>query len=178
MPVSPHARYPVADSTISYPYDSSFFILSCTIGFSIIPVFMAGAMILGHFAGMIVVLSISSAIPPAILPIILADAGATMNTSALFASATCSTLNWKFLSNVSTRHLLPVSVSNVIGLIKFVAFSVMMTCTSACFFTSILARLAILYAAMLPVTPRTTVFPFNILCILSFLQRLYSITQL
>ena len=126
-------------------------------------------MIFGHFAGMMVVLNISSAIPFAILPMIFAEAGATMNTSAFFARETCSTLNWKFLSNVSTRHLLPVSVSNVIGFIKFTAFLVIITCTSACFFTSILARFAILYAAILPVTPSTTVFPRNIIILLSFL---------
>lgn len=32
-----------------------------------------------------------------------------------------------------------------------------------CCFTSILARFAILYAAILPVTPKTTVFPFNMI---------------
>ena len=137
--------------------------LSCTILFSYILVFMAGETSLGHFAASIVVVSISSAMPFAILPITLADAGATMKMSALFASATCSTLNSKFLSNVSTRHLLPVRVSNVIGFIKLVALCVIMTLTSACCFTSILARFAILYAAMLPVTPKTTVFPFNMI---------------
>ena len=126
-------------------------------------VFIAGDTSLGHFAASIVVVSISSAIPFAIFPITFADAGATINMSACFASDTCSTLNSKFLSNVSTRHLFPVSVSNVIGLIKFAALCVIMTLTSACCLTSILARFAILYAAMLPVTPRTTVFPFNII---------------
>ena len=103
----------------------------------------------------------SSAIPFAIFPITLALAGATINMSACFASDTCSTLNSKFLSNVSTRHLFPVNVSNVIGLIKFVAFFVIITCTFAPFFTRLLARFAILYAAMLPVTPNTTVLFFN-----------------
>ena len=50
-----------------------------------------------------------------------------LTTSAFFARDTCSTLNSKFRSNVSTRHLLPVSVSKVIGLMKFTAFSVMST---------------------------------------------------
>ena len=125
-------------------------------------VFIAGDTSFGHLHANIVVVSISSAIPFAIFPITLADAGATRTISAFFASETCSTLYWKFLSNVSTRHLLPVKVSNVIGLIKLVAFFVMITVTSACSFTKALARLAILYAAMLPVTPRTTHFPFNI----------------
>ena len=43
-----------------------------------------------------------------------------------------------------------------------VAFFVINTCTCACIFTSILARFAILYAAILPVTPSTTVFPLSI----------------
>ena len=93
--------------------------------------FIAGEISFGHFAAIIVVVSISSAIPPAILPITLADAGATIKISAFLARDTCSTLYWKFLSKVSTRHLFPVNVSNVMGLIKFVAFSVISTCTSA-----------------------------------------------
>ena len=52
--------------------------LSCTIGFSNILVFMAGETYFGHFAARIVVVSISSAIPFAILPITLAEAGATI----------------------------------------------------------------------------------------------------
>ena len=111
---------------------------------------------------MIVVVSISSAIPCASLPITFALAGAIITTSACFAMETCSTLNWKFLSKVSTRHLFPVRVSKVIGLIKFVAFCVISTCTCAWSFFSALARYAILYAAILPVTPRRTVLPFNI----------------
>ena len=90
-------------------------------------VFIAGDMILWHLAAIIVVVSISSAIPFAILPITLALAGATINTSAAFANETCSTLNSKFLSKVSTRHLFPVRVSKVMGLIKFVAFFVIIT---------------------------------------------------
>ena len=130
-------------------------------GFRYILVFMAGAMSLGQVHAITVVVSISSAIPAAIFPITLAVAGAMIITSARFARATCSTLYWKFRSKVSTRHLFPVSVSNVIGWIKFVAFLVMITWTSQCSFFSILAKLAALYAAMLPETPRITVFPFN-----------------
>jgi len=125
-------------------------------------VFIAGEIILWHLHAIIVVVSMSSAIPFAIFPITFALAGATINMSACFARDTCSTLNSKFLSNVSTRHLLPVKVSKVIGLIKFVAFFVIITWTFAPFFTRLLARFAILYAAMLPVTPRTTVLPLKI----------------
>ena len=131
-------------------------------GFSNIFVFIAGAMIFLHLHAITVVVSISSAIPPAIFPITFALAGASMTTSAFFANDTCSTLYWKFRSNVSTRHLFPVSVSNVIGLIKFVAFCVISTCTSASSFFNALASDAILYAAILPDTPNRTVFPFSI----------------
>ena len=107
-------------------------------------VFIAGAMSFGAFVAKIVVVSISSQMPDAIFPIILADAGATRKRSARLARATCSTLNSKFLSNVSTRHLLPVIVSKVIGVMKLHAFFVMMTCTLAFNLTSMDARLAIL----------------------------------
>ena len=83
---------------------------------------MAGAIILLQSAAIIVVLNISSAIPLAIFPIIFADAGATINMSAFLARDICFTSNSKFLSNVSTIHLLLVSVSNVIGFIKLKAF--------------------------------------------------------
>ena len=66
---------------------------------------IAGDIILGHLAAIIVVVSISSAIPPAIFPITLALAGATIKISACLANDTCSTLNSKLRSNVSTRHL-------------------------------------------------------------------------
>ena len=107
-------------------------------------VFMAGAMILGQGQAMSVVVSISSAMPPAILPITLAVAGATSTTSAFFATATCSTLYWKFRSNVSIRQRCPVSVSKVMGEMNWVAFSVIVTMISAPVFFSVLASPAIL----------------------------------
>ena len=132
-------------------------------GFSNILVFIAGEINFLHLHAIMVVVSISSAIPWASLPITLALAGAIITTSAFFAMDTCSTWNWKFRSKVSTRHLFPVSVSKVMGLIKLVAFLVISTWTSACCFFNALARYAILYAAILPVTPRSTVFPSNII---------------
>ena len=101
------------------------------IGFLYILVFIAGEIITGHVAAITVVVSMSSAIPALIFPITFAVAGAIINISANFASETCSTLNSKLRSNVSTMHRFPVSVSNVIGLIKFVAFSVIITYTFA-----------------------------------------------
>ena len=48
----------------------------------------------------------------------LAEAGATRTTSAFFAMEICATWNWKLRSNVSTIHLLPVSVSKVTGVMN------------------------------------------------------------
>jgi len=126
------------------------------------PVFMAGEMSFGHLQARMVVVSISSAMPCASLPITLAEAGATSTRSAFFATEICSTSKVKFRSKVSTRHLFPVRVSKVTGVINWVAFWVMMTCTSQCSFFNALARFAILYAAILPVTPNTTHLFFNI----------------
>ena len=125
-------------------------------------VFMAGAITFGALQARMVVVSMSSAMPAAIFPMTLAVAGATMKTSALAANDTCPTLNSKLRSKVSTMHLLPVSVSKVTGVINWQALRVMMTCTSACALTSIEARFAILYAAILPLTPRSIVFPLSI----------------
>jgi len=72
--------------------------------------FMAGQMRTGALVAMTVVVSRSSAIPPAILPITLAVAGASRTRSALSASDTCpishSPVSWK----VSTATALPVRV--------------------------------------------------------------------
>ena len=54
------------------------------------------------------------------------------------------TSNLKSRSKVSTMHLWPVSVSNVTGVMNWVAFLVMMTSTSAPSLRSALATLAIL----------------------------------
>ena len=99
---------------------------------------------MGHFAANTVVVSISSAMPWAILAMTLAVAGATRITSAFFASEMWVTSNLKSRSKVSTMHLWPVSVSNVTGVMNWVAFLVMMTSTSAPSLRSALATLAIL----------------------------------
>ena len=107
---------------ILYPYFFNYNKLSCKIGLSYIFVFIAGDINLGPLKTNNVAISLSSQIIDAILPIIFADAGATINISSFLANDTCSTLNSKFLSNVSTKHLLPVNVSNLIRLIKLHAF--------------------------------------------------------
>ena len=105
---------------------------------------MAGAAILGQSQARTVVVSISSAMPWAILAMTLAVAGATRMTSAFFASEMWVTSNLKSRSKVSTMHLWPVRVSNVMGVMNWVAFLVMMTSTSAPSLRSALATLAIL----------------------------------
>ena len=72
----------------------------------------------GAFVAITVVVSISSHIPPAILPITFAVHGAIRMRSAAFASETCFTSKEKFLSKVSTMHLFSVSVSKVIGVMN------------------------------------------------------------
>ena len=124
--------------------------------------FMAGAASTLQVHAITVVVSMSSAIPFAILPSTFAVAGATSTKSACFARATCSTENSKFRSKVSIRHLFPVKVSNVVAVIKLVACSVISTWTLQWSFFNILATLGILYAAIPPVTPSKTVFPCSI----------------
>ena len=99
---------------------------------------------LGHLAASTTVVSISSAMPWAILAMTLAVAGATRTTSAFLASEMWVTSNLKSRSKVSTMHLWPVSVSKTRGVMKWVAFSVIRTSTSDPSFLSALATFAIL----------------------------------
>ena len=160
-PTAPQASRPQAGSITSTPYPRRRARLAWVAGFSYMPVFMAGATSLGHRQASTVVVSISSAMPFAILAITLALAGATSTRSARSATATCSISKEKLRSKVSTMQRVPVSASKVSGAIKRVAFSVISTSTVAFCFTSILARVAILYAAMPPVRASTTVLPFR-----------------
>ena len=92
---------------------------------------MAGATSLGAREASTVVVSISSARPWASLAMTLAVAGAMRITSAALARDTWATSYWKFRSKVSTMQRWLVRVSKVRGVMNCVAFSVMMTCTSA-----------------------------------------------
>ena len=160
-PVSPQASRPLSGSSTVTPKRRSVSRLRCVMGLSYIPVFIAGATSLGQRAASSVVVSISSAIPAAIFAITFAVAGATMNTSAFFASDTCSTLYSKLRSNVSIATRLLTSVSKVSGVTNCAAFPVIMTCTSAAVLPRSLASCAALYAAMPPLTPKTIVLPSN-----------------
>ena len=113
-------------------------------GLSYMLVFIAGATSFLQRQASTVVESMSSAMPWAILAMMLAEAGATITRSARLASATCSTLYWKLRSKVSTMQRVLHSVSKVSGVMNWVAFLVMMTCTSQCCLASMLATLAIL----------------------------------
>ena len=77
-PVTPQASQPASGCIIWYPKDDKSFKFLCTIGLLNISVFIAGHKNLGAGVAIIVVVSISSAIPARILPITLAVAGTTI----------------------------------------------------------------------------------------------------
>ncbi len=83
------------------PRSRSVWMFFCTTGFCSMAVFMAGAMIFLQVAARKVVVSISSAIPPANLPMMLALAGATTNRSAPVLSEMCLTSQENSRSKVS-----------------------------------------------------------------------------
>ena len=138
------ASTPLSLGIMPKPYFSSVFRLSWVMGFSSIPVFMAGLTSLGQRAASTTVVSISSAMPCAIFAITLAVAGAIRIRSAALAVSIWVTSNLKSRSKVSTMHFCPVRVSKVMGVIKLVAFLVMITRTSAPVLRRALATLAIL----------------------------------
>src|SRR6056297_891945 len=135
--------------------------LFCTIGLKYIFEFIAGAMNFFASVAIIVVVSISSAIPPAIFPIILAVAGAIKKTSAVFARDMWSISQLEGSENISVYTRLFESVCKVHSPISLVDDFVIITFTSAFNFLRRLMISAALYAAILPETPITTVFPFN-----------------
>ena len=100
--------------------------------------------------------SMSSASPCAMRARVVAVAGATTIRSARRARATCSTPSYVAGSNMSVYTGRPVSDRNVNGVRNCRAACVRTTSTRAPACTSLLVRSAALYAAMLPVTPRTT----------------------
>ena len=91
--------------------------LACVAASRYILVFMAGAIITGAVVAITVVVSMSSAMPDAILPMKFAVAGATRNRSASLASDICSTSKCLSLSNISFTTRLPLMVSSVSGVI-------------------------------------------------------------
>ena len=90
FPTSPQARRPSAGGIIIYPSSERSLIFLCRTGFSYIFVFIAGATRTFALVAMMVVESISSAMPFASFPIIFAVAGAITITSASLARDICS----------------------------------------------------------------------------------------
>ena len=111
-----------------------------------------------------VVTSRLSAIPEAILPNVDAVAGAITMASAQRPSSTWLCHEPLSLLKNSLSTGLPDNVESVSGVMNSFAAGVITTCTSAPSFTNNLTSKAALYAAMLPVTPRTIFFPF-IICL-------------
>ena len=130
-PVSPQARYPPSGPTKTTPRSRRTAALCCVAGAVHMPVFMAGARRIGALVARTVVDSMSSAIPQAILAMMLAVAGAMTNRSAAFASAMCSTSQVSGRANVSVTTGWLERVSKVSGATNSVAFLVMMTWTAA-----------------------------------------------
>ena len=124
LPVTLHAKWPDSGSTKIYPKDSSLRILAWTMGFSYILVFIEGTNTTFAFVAIIVVDSMSSAIPLATFPMISAVAGAITNTSARRARAMCSTSHLLIFANISTVTSLPESSPKVIGVTSLAACSV------------------------------------------------------
>src|SRR5699024_6451486 len=99
-------------------------------GFSYILTFMAGANTIFAFDAIIVVVSMSSAIPDATFPMTLAVAGAISIMSAFSARATCPTFHASGVAKVSVTTGFFDRVRNVSGLTNSQAFFVMMTSIS------------------------------------------------
>ena len=91
LPSSPQARCPLEGSMILTPRSLRSARLACVAGCSYILVFMAGETRTGQVQARSVVESMSSAMPHAILAMILAVAGAMIARSAFLASEICST---------------------------------------------------------------------------------------
>ena len=126
-PLSPQARKPLSGPITCTPRSRSTAIFLRVASASHMFTFMAGATRMGARVASAVVESISSASPHASLARIFAVAGAMQNSSARFASATCSTSQRSGRSKVSVTTGLADMVSKVSGATNCVAFFVMMT---------------------------------------------------
>src|SRR5689334_10553763 len=107
-------------------------------------------------------MNILSHTPEAILAMVLAEAGATMNISAHEARCTWLSHSPVRASKPSTLTGFLERTDKVRGVMKSRAEGVITTLTCAPSFTSKRTSKADLYAAMLPVMPRRMCFPLNI----------------
>ena len=161
-PESPQARLPLSGSTNKTPRCFNLSIFSWVAQFSNIAVFMAGATSMGAFVASATVDSMSSAIPAAILAMMLAVAGTMYKRSAHFAKAMCSTSQTAgALNMLSSATIFCDMVRNVNGVTNSAAAFVIITFTSAPCLRSLLIKSGVLYAAIPPVTPIKMCFPFS-----------------
>ena len=141
LPSSPLARKPSAGSMIWLPYDSRVCILACVDGCLYMSRSMAGAMNTGAFIDRYVVMSILSATPCAILPIVLAVHGAITIASAHNPRSTCEFHVPSRCEKNSLTTGLCVRADSVMGVINSLPAGVITTCTSApCFTNSRISR--------------------------------------
>ena len=162
-PTSPHAKRPPAGPTKCTPLLARVATLASVAAAVHMPVFMAGARRMGALVASTVVVSMSSAMPAAILAITLAVVGAMTKISARCARAMCSTSHFSGRAKVSTTTGLRLMVSKVRGVTNSVAFFVIITWTVAPAFTRRETSSTLLYTAMPPVTPRTTSRPLRLM---------------
>ena len=163
VPVLPQASSPAAGSTKRTPSAFKVATFRCTAGHSHICVFMAGAISSGlRLNDRSSVLSASSPMPEAILPIMLAVAGATTMASPQSFSEICS-VEWALAgAKRSLYRLLPDTVSSVTRVTNSSACSVATHRTVCPAFTSRRTSIGDLYAAIPPVMPTITFISANV----------------
>ena len=131
---------------------------------------MAGKSIMGTFDAVTMVVKRLSAIPDAILPIVLYEAGTMAMMSAHLARSI-----WGIPSpKTSEKHLPLVRIFRVYSDTNLFPFSVKTTETEAPLFCKSLTSSGILNAAIPPVTPRRTFLPSR----LSFIRVYYPVLYL
>ena len=161
QPTRPEASRPSPGPTMTAPRSMSVFTFCRTAGCSHMFASIAGAMSSGAPVASAITLMGSSARPSASFASMWAVAGATTRMCAACASATCSIASGESGSNRSVSTGRWVMLRKVSGVTNRVAEYVMSTSTFAPPWVSLLARSAALYAAMLPLTPRSTRLSWN-----------------
>ncbi len=130
-PTSPQACSPLAGPSRCTPSVANRAALRCVAGFSHIWRFIAGAIIKGHSRASTMVANRSSAKPCAARAMKSADAGATRIRSAWRDRSICAIAFGIRASHWSMNTGLPDSAWKVVAVTKWVAPSVIATCTSA-----------------------------------------------
>ena len=138
-PTVPQARCPQAGFKICQPRSAKTCRLCCVAALRYIFVFMAGAIMQGQVAASTVDVSASSAMPLAILAIMLAVAGTITSKSASAAVSICTIPQPGPVTNSSCTTAWPVRACSTTGEINSVACLVITQRTSAPFLVSQLA---------------------------------------